>query len=280
MVRGLPGVSLEREQSLPRAHAHATPFAQIGLDVEILGPMNAAELFEVVADAAPADALNVGHANWSSISGRDANAHDAETCRLLSLAAIVASPDEAETWRVRALVRYSAIGWHEGVAMCVMMQALSVLRRANGDYGAGTTLDVIQPSRRAEAILDEMTISMRSSPSDFKVGRRSPSESLVARSYHEKKALLRLVAQDYVAASDELRQARGASLNERGQVKVDAWSAVVSYLSGESDAGILEMQELRSRAEGAGFRDIAEIANRNLTTMRAGRRDLAPFEQL
>ena len=106
MVRGLPGVSLEREQSLPRAHAHATPFAQIGLDVEILGPMNAAELFEVVADAAPADALNVGHANWSSISGRDANAHDAETCRLLSLAAIVASPDEAETWRVRALVRY------------------------------------------------------------------------------------------------------------------------------------------------------------------------------
>ena len=130
------------------------------------------EIYGQLADLAPsgdpAAALRLGAAHWAEMSARDPNAHDAESCRLLSLAAIEQNPPDfvtAEVWRTRALARFALVGWHEGVAAALMGRAFSELGRANDDYAAGATLDVIRGSEAALYILNEHELFIRVAPS-------------------------------------------------------------------------------------------------------------------
>lgn len=248
----------------------------------------AEDLYRQIADLAPsadpAGALSLGNAHWTELAARDPNPHDAETCRLLSLAAIEQdSPDfvTAEVWRTRALARFTLTGWHEGVAAVVMGRAFTALSLANDDYVQGKSLDVVRGSQAALDLLDELGLFLRAAPSGISVGPRSPSRSVLARFLHEKRGflLLTLGRLDEARASYE-KAAVVAEGNPRGTVKVRLGRALVDYLAGARSTALAETTAAVEEAVSLREEDLIEIGEHNIVVMKRGGSDLHPYEIL
>lgn len=249
---------------------------------------DAVELYVQIADLAPsADpvaALSVGNAHWAEMAARDPNPHDAESCRLLSLAAIEQDPPDlevAELWRMRALARFTLTGWHEGVAAVVMGRAFGTLSRVNDDYIKGSTLDVIIGSQVALDLFDELSLFLDAEPSGISVGPRSPNQGVLARFLHEKRGFLLLTLGRLAEARESYSQAAAVCKgNPRGEVKVRLGSALVDYLDGSAEAARDETRAALTVARELGEIDLVEKGERNLAVMERGGRDLSPYEIL
>jgi len=249
---------------------------------------DAIELYIQIADLAPSvdpvTALSVGNAHWAEMAARDPNPHDAESCRLLSLAAVEQDPRDfevAELWRMRALARFTLTGWHEGVAVVVMGRAFGTLSRVNDDYAKGETLDVINGSQVALDLLDELSLFLDAEPSGISVGPRSPSRGLLARFIHEKRGFFLLTLGRLAEARESYNKAAAVCKgNARGEVKVRLGSALVDYLDGSAEAAWNETRAALAVARELGESDLVETGERNLAVMERGGRDLSLYEIL
>lgn len=230
------------------------------------------DLYAQVADLAPSRdpgaALMLGGTHWHEMQARDSNPHDAETCRLLSLAAIEAAhPSAAELWRTRALVRFALSGWHEGVGAVVMGRAFTALARRNDDYVRGQTIDVIRGSEGALKLIDELQPFLRAASSGISVGPQSPSQEILARFYYEKRGFLMVTLgrwDEALTAYDRAAAVAEETGSARGVVKVQAGRALVMYLSGAEAAGASETAAALHEARALGEFDIVSAAEHNL----------------
>lgn len=247
----------------------------------------AEELYARVADLAPdrdaAAALEIGRKHERELLDRPPSPHDAETCRLLSLCALAPTIEDnrlADTWRARALARFALVGWHEGVGAVAMGLALGWLARANDDYAAGRTLDVLVGSDDALAALDEVRLFLRVPPSGHTLGPRSPSHEVLRRFVHEKRAFLLLLlgrvdeAREGYAWAAEVARADG---NARGEVKSLLGATLVDHAAGEVGRALDETERLAAQST---WTDLSEAAAHNAEVMRRGGRDLLPYEIL
>lgn len=256
--------------------------------------MNAKELYSSVhelfvdaytsAGAARLQALV--DSEWPQVREREANAEDAEVCRLAMLAAAhMQNYGAVRLWRARALARFAAIGWVEGIASIIMGEAFVELARANDDYSRGRTLDLIKPSRVALGVLGELERFTVGRGSGFHLGPSSPSQAVLKRLYHEKRGFLLLLggAYDEARASYD-RACDAAGTHQRGQVKVRLGRCLVDYLAADNaDARARIAQRtdlLRQEALGASSLDIAETAEINVQVMRQGGSELLAYEIL
>jgi hypothetical protein len=224
--------------------------------------------------------------HWSDIAARPANPHDAEVCRLAMLAAAHAQDfGPVRLWRSRALARFSAIGWVEGVGSIIIGEAFVELARKNNDYTAGRTLDVIKSSDVALGVLAELERFTVGSGSGCRLGPGSPSQAVLKRLLHEKRGFLLLLSGDYDAARESYSRAlEAAGTNRRGQVKVQLGRLLVDYLDAEDaqQHGHIaeETARLGREASEASSPDVAETAEVNAKVMREGGQALAPYEIL
>jgi hypothetical protein len=188
-------------------------------------------------------------------------------------------------WRTRALARFTAIGWVEGVALLIMGEAFSELARVNDDYPAGRTLDLIRPSAVALGIISELERFTVGQGTEFRLGPSAPSQPVLRRLFHEKRGFLLLLDGDYDSARASYDKALvAAGSHQRGRVKVRLGRLLVDYVSLESDDGkdgiATETLELSQGARNASSTDVAEAAETNATVMREGGRNLLPYEIL
>lgn len=251
--------------------------------------MTAAEqLYLAVAELAPSvnprAALALGRDHWDELSARDPNPHDAETCRLLSLASIEqAKPDfpMAELWRMRALARFALTGWHEGVAAIAMGRAFTALSTQNNDYSLGKTLDVIEGSQTALELLEDLELFLRVPPSGITVGPRSPSQTVLRRFLHEKRGFLLLALGRVQEATASYDQAEICSRgNPRGEVKVQLGRALVVYMAGDVARALMDTREALGKACELREADLVKIGGYNIAVMERSGRDLRPYEIL
>lgn len=250
----------------------------------------AEHLYREIADLAPSvdpeAALALGEQHWAEITGREPNPHDAETCRLLSLAAIEQQPPDfvlADVWRTRALTRFALTGWHEGVAWVAMGRAFVALAQVNNDYPGGQTIDVIEGSMSAVDILDELKPFLQVPPSGISVGPRSPSQSVLARFLHEKRGFLLLLLRLLDEARESYEQAAVAAQgNARGAVKVRLGRALVEYVAGEHQLAVAETKAAvrEARELGRDGEDLVEIGAYNISVMETDGSNLRPYEIL
>ncbi|ABL80555.1 MULTISPECIES: hypothetical protein [unclassified Nocardioides] len=229
--------------------------------------------------------LALADAEWHSMRAREANPYDAESCRLAMLAAAKqADFDSLRIWRSRALVRFAAIGWTEGVGAIVMSEAFSELARVNHDYAAGRTLDLIEPSPTAIAILDEIERFTQGPGSGHQLSPRSPSQASLKRLFHEKRGFLLLLRDQFEEARASYQRALAVAANERGKVKVNLALVLVDYLEALATRAPTcdgtGTSRLGTIAQQAGSDDVAEVAFRNADIMDAGGRALHPYEIL
>lgn len=225
-------------------------------------------------------------AEWLTVSERSANAEDAEVCRLAMLAAVQTRDYGAvRLWRARALARFAAIGWVEGIAYIVMGEAFVELAQVNDGYSQGRTLDLIKPSGVGLGVLAELERFTVGQGSGFQLGPSAPSQAVLKRLIHEKRGFLLLLSGEYVearAAYDLAYDAAGA--NRRGQIKVRLGRCLADYLA----AGTAEQRErvaqqtelLGQEALEASSPDVAETAEINSNVMREGGLALVPYELL
>jgi tetratricopeptide (TPR) repeat protein len=250
----------------------------------------AEELYSQIADLAPSidpkAALLLGNAHWEAMSARDPNPHDAESCRLLSLAAIEQeTPDFllADLWRDRALELFTRVGWYEGVATVLMSKAFKALAVRNDDFPQGKTLDVIKGSADAASQMDEMLPILQLGPSGFSVGDRSPSLEVVRRFYHEKRGFLLLAMGRLDDARDSYRRAADAAVgNPRGTVKVRLGTALVDYMAGSRTMALADTRSAVADActLGRDGVDLVRDGEYNITVMERGGEELRPYEIL
>ncbi|WP_457099651.1 hypothetical protein [Microbacterium sp. P5_E9] len=248
------------------------------------------ELYESVADLAPsvdpARALSIAVAAWDEMKARAADPHDAETCRLLALAAIdLPEPDFAlaEIWRTRALTRFALTGWHEGVGVLQMSRAFIALARANDDYARGRTLDLIEGASETLVIMEELALFVRSAPSGITVGPQSPSTSLLARMLHEKGGFFLLTLRRLTDARESYDRAIAVSVEAgslRGETKSRMGAALVDCFQGDRDRAIQSTEDGVAVSADAGFPDLVAIGKHNLAAMRRGEMGLRPYEFL
>ena len=256
--------------------------------------MNAEELYSTVCDLSlnahePSGAARLHalvEAEWPRVSEREANAEDAEVCRLAMLASAQRQDFRAvRLWRARALARFASIGWVEGVAYILMSEALEELARENDDYARGQTLDLLKPSVLALGILAEMERFAVGPGSGFQLGSSAPSQMVVKRLYHEKRGFLLLLsgAFDEAGASYD-RAYEAAGTHKRGQVKVRLGRCLVDYLAADSadvrDRIAQQTDLLHQEALDASSLDVAQTAELNAKVMRRGGLDLIPYEIL
>lgn len=249
---------------------------------------DAAELYRQIADLAPSaepkTTLLVGEAHWAEMALREPNPHDAESCRLLSLAALEQTPSDlavAELWRTRALARFTLLGWHEGVASVVMGRALTVLSLENADYAQGKNLDVIRGSHVALDVLDELEVFLRAVPSGISVGPRSPSPKLLDRFLHEKRGFLLLVLGRLDEAMESYTKAAVfADGDPRGAVKVRLGRALVDYTAGAREVALADTRAAVEEARAAGQTDLVKTGESNVSVMERDGVDLRPYEIL
>lgn len=243
-------------------------------------------LFELAPNVDPDAALALGEVQWPAMASRTPCPHDAESCRLLSLAALELNPPDflaADLWRTRALTRFALSGWHEGMAAVLMGRALTALSKANEDYPNGKTLDVIQGCRPALAFLDELEYFIRASPSGISVGPRSPDQALLARFLHEKRGFLLLALGDLDAAKQSYKEASAAAVgNPRGSVKVRLGHALVDYVSGARSEALADTRAALADAKqlGPAGIDLVEWGEANVTVMERNGVELRPYEIL
>ncbi len=255
--------------------------------------MDAESLYDTIADLDTESheeehgraLLALAAEQWPALSSRKANAFDAETCRLVMLAA--AKHDEFEAlrlWRARALSRFTAVGWVEGVASILMSEAFTELSRENDFYAAGRTLDVIVPSATALAMLEEIERFTEGPGSGIELSRRSPSQASLRRLFHEKRGFLLLLAGDHQESRAAYERALAAAANERGKIKVRLGIELVDYSAALAAGGVLpsgdETRHLGGAASAAQSGDIAETATLNAGVMDSGGRALHPYEIL
>lgn len=251
------------------------------------------QLFEAVSDVAPSrdplGALELGASKWSAMRVREPNAYDAETCRLLYLCALELEKQDipkAEVWRVRALARFTLLGWTEGVAAIFMGRAFSVLALENSEYVNGATLDVVHGSLNALAIIDELEPFAQAPGSGISVGKRSPSPALIKRFLHEKRGFLLLLLKRYEEARASYSRAAEAALgSSRGELKVRAGAALVEYLDALASGSDVTTPtnataEVHARARDSGEIDIERTAMQNVQVMRNLATNLRAYEIL
>lgn len=253
----------------------------------------AIELFAQVYDLAPANdpsaALKLGEGAFAAMSARPANPHDAETCRLLSLAALHPKIDDsvvADRWRVRATARFALVDWPEGVAATFMSQAFVVLARLNRGYPHGRTLDVIQGSTEPLLMLDELVPFTVRPGSRVSVSERSPSPQLIERFLHEKRGFFELLLKRFDDARSSYDHAAIAARGSaRGEIKVGAGRALVDYVAAHATdfdraPAVAQTAELLAAAERLGEHDLVAQATDNLAEMRNDGTRLVPYELL
>ncbi len=254
--------------------------------------MDAKELLDSVFELAPfgdpAAALALGDQELDAMRARPANAEDAETCRLLSIsAAEIGDYRRAASWRRRALLRATLIGWPEMVAALAMSDAFVALAQRNDDYPHGRSLDVIVGEPEALRILDELEPFATGPGSGIAPTAKAPSPALIRRFILEKRGSFQLALGEYAAAADSYRAAEAAAENARGTAKSHAGLALAEYLQAleASDASAMaaalsETEFTISAAERIGELDLAATARRNAEVMRQGGRDLLLYEIL
>jgi tetratricopeptide (TPR) repeat protein len=249
-----------------------------------------AELYGRIADHFSAgeheEALAIASDHWPEMREREANAYDAESARLLALSAIEQTEVSfglAELWRTRALTRFSAIGWHEGVAMYIMARAFVDLSMTNSDYADGRTLDVIAGSIEALSMFDEIELFLRMPSSGISVGERSPSKAGLERFFHEKRGFLLVVLGRLEEARESYDRAIAvatAAGNRRGIVKSRMGRALVDYLAGDTEGAARVTADGVAEASSTGHPDLVDIGTHNVAVMGRGGRDLRPYEIL
>lgn len=220
---------------------------------------------------------------WPALASRDPNPHDAETCRLVMLATAQAQDYPAvRLWRARALARFTAIGWLEGVGTILMSEAFTELAHINSDYSNGRTLDVVRPSKAALGIMEEVERFTVEPGSGIRLGPSSPSQPFLKRLFHENRGLLQLLLGDFEAARHSYDQALvAAGDHARGRIKVRLGRLLVDYLSDPDNSRRSELAtktaELGHEAAHAQSPDVAETAATNAAAMRAGSRKISPY---
>lgn len=250
------------------------------------------ELFRQVFDRAPSRdpsaALTLGADQWMWMAARPATAEDAETCRLLSLAALepdIHDPVAMVTWRSRALTRFALLGWQEGIAALLMGDAFRALSIVNADYPEGRTLDKVTGSRDAISIIEQIEPFSHDPGSGISVGRRSPSPALVRRWLYEKRGFFRMVTGDFAGAGEDYDRALVENEgSRRGQIKVRLGRALVDYLAalpaGVDPAPFVgTTAQLRAQLDQEDV-DLLRASGHNLEVMRRGGEDVMPYEYL
>lgn len=254
--------------------------------------MNERELldrvFELAPTADPRAALALGEQEAMALEARPAYAEDAETCRLLSIAAAaVGEYAVGAAWRRRALLRGALIGWTEMVAALVMSDAFIALSKRNDDYSIGKTLDSIQGEPESLRILAELEPFTVEPGSGISVTAKSPSPALIRRFVLEKRGSFQLALGDFAAAAESYTAAEAAAENARGKLKSHAGLALAQYLiateggdRGAADSALAETAAVESRAMEIREPDVASTARHNVDVMRRGGRDLLLYEIL
>lgn len=245
------------------------------------------ELFATDDQVSSRRILAAVDAEWSAMRDR-ITTHDAETSRLASLAAVkLGEHGIAAQWRARALSRFTATGWVEGVATRIMSDALVELARVNDDYPQGQFLDVMKPAPSALAILEEIEPFTVGTGSGINLSRSSPSPALLARFLHEKRGFFLLVSGDYLGSLESYRRALELpDLNLRGRFKVRLGIALVEYASAVGKGEPADGQStwaLVTEAEAAGdvgLTDLVNIGRANAAEMDLGTMRLKPYEVL
>lgn len=251
------------------------------------------ELYEAVCDLwldahtpeGGAELLEFANGNWEDLAERAPSPEDAEVCRLAMLAAVVTRDIQAASvWRVRALARFSALGWVEGVGTLIIGTAFGELARANGDYSNGQTFDNVIPSYTALAILEEARRFTVGPGSDFQLGPQSPTQSVLRRLFHEKRGFLCTLSGDFDEARASYAEALlAAAGSERGVIKVELGLALLEYLQAGASADselASQTMKLGERASRCGYQDLSVTANRSCEVMRRGGRHVLPYEIL
>lgn len=254
--------------------------------------MDAQELLGAVFEIAPTNdpkaALALGEQHLEEIEARPANAADAETCRLLSIsAAEIADYALAATWRRRALLRGSLVGWTEMVAACVMSEAFIAMSKRNDDYAAGKTLDVIQGEPESLRILVDLEPFTHEPGSGISATAKSPSPALIRRFVLEKRGSFQLALGDYQAAVDSYVAAESAAKDARGRVKSRAGLALARYLValevgdvGAAASALADTEAYIGEAESIHELDVAATARHNAEVMRKSGRETLLYEIL
>lgn len=248
-----------------------------------------AALFELAPTNDPRSGLALGDAEWPAIEARPANAEDAETCRLVSLCATeLAEYRRADLWRERSRTRAQALGWQELVAALDMSKSFIALSRRNDDYSRGRTLDVIDGSPEAVALIGELQPVADGPDSGISVTPRSPSRALIRRFVVEKRGSFQLAMKDWEGAAASFTAAIDAAEGPRGRMKARAGLALADYSRGlevdddaaqdEALAVTREVAAVASASEGDG--DIAAAARHNAEVMERRGRDLLLYEML
>lgn len=235
-------------------------------------------------DATPSAAIELGDQQWPTIRARTANKYDAETCRLLSLAALgLPEPNWtlAELYRCRALARFALIGWSEGVAAVMMGTAFAILGDANQGYSRGRSLDVIVGSPEALAVFDELEPFTTGPGSGISVGDRSPTPSLIERFLHEKRGFMLLTLREFDAARASYEKAaRVAVGSARGALRVRLGALLVDYVAGSSAGAVSAQADLVEAAAELGHRDLLTLSQHNLSVMSEGGANVLSYEML
>lgn len=238
------------------------------------------QLAEAWSSANPGTAHRLAVEAWAAMSSRDPNKYDAESARLASIDAARIDSSQTMLWRMRALARYAAIGWHEGVGAIILSESFSVLSRENDDYPRGRRIDVVRGSTMALEILDEVgTLATRPS-SGISVGPRSPSPQLLTRFFYERRALHLLLLRRLSEASEAYRLATEHAESERGRLRARAGAALVRYLEGDREDARRATASVLLDATDSGDEDVAASAVANLAVMDADRDDLATYDIL
>ncbi|WP_431818138.1 hypothetical protein [Gordonia jacobaea] len=226
--------------------------------------------------------LEIVSVEWDTIRQRSATAEDAEACRLAMLLAVKLNLPTVPVWKARAMSRYVAIGWQEGVGALLLSEALSVLARVNDDYSAGRHLDRVRPSAEALAILDELSHFTSQPGTTIKLGPGSPSPDLVARFMHENRGFLLLVADRLPDARDSFLRALAIAESPRGRLKCELWLTATEYLQHVDEGCSVDSYSaktltLRTQAHELNCLDLADTASFNASEMRKRSRHLLPY---
>jgi len=256
----------------------------------------AAQLYELVSTIAPekdpATVIRLGDEHWPEIRERGANAHDAETCRLVGLAcALTGRLDVVEVWRSRAEIRFAEVGWLDGTATVISSRALAELARANDDYVRGRTLDAIEGSVAAYEIVEtigSLAQGGRSAPDEFRIGDKAPGPDLTARFYWEKSGFFLLLLGRFAEARARYARAAEIARPGRGAAKVRGGALLVEYLAAKAGETIeidpeeivAEQREVVAQTMDVGDPDIHETAVHNLEVFERGGDDPKPYEVL
>ncbi len=104
----------------------------------------------------------------------EANAEDAETCRLAMLAASSVKDHSAvAVWRERCLERAKAIGWREAEGFIYIGKILALLSTDINESIA--TLDTLRVLPGAEAFLHKAQALLNRGPTGIELGAHAPS---------------------------------------------------------------------------------------------------------